>query len=138
MTMTGNGARLDDRHWGSYLDQDDHGRHDGNRRGRIQNDAQRAMVRIAFERMGVRHLGNGQQREQGQAQQSGRPESARLAASVLTKMCPKSGQQTNPCFKNTQNWTRTRSGGLRNELGFRARSAANHSRTGSSKLLSYV
>jgi hypothetical protein len=96
------------------------------------------VVGIAFERVHVGHLDHGQQREQGQTQQSGPPESAWLRAAVPTKMCLKSGQQTNPCFKDTQNWTRTRGGGLRNEAGFRFRFPANRGRSGSSKLLSYA
>jgi len=105
--MTGNGARLEDRRWGAHLDKDNHNRHGDCRRGGVQDDAQRAMVCIAFERMHVRHLGHGQQRQQGQTQQSGNPESAWLWAAVSAEVWLESRQRTIPCFKDTQNWTRT-------------------------------
>jgi hypothetical protein len=50
-------------------DQHNHGRGGGNGRCRVQNDAQRAMVPIALERMVVGHLGHGQQGQQDQTQQ---------------------------------------------------------------------
>jgi len=80
MTMAGNDAWLENQRRGADLDKDDDGRRDGHRRGRMKDNAQRAMVRIALERMHVRHLGHGQQRQKGQTQQSGGPESARLPA----------------------------------------------------------
>jgi hypothetical protein len=45
------------------------------------------MISIALQRMHVRHLGHGQQRQQGQAQKSRCPESARLPAANPAKFC---------------------------------------------------
>ena len=116
--MANDGPRLEDRRGGSDCDQDHHGRHDGNRRGRMQDDAQRAMVCIAFERMHVRHLGHGQQRQQGQTQQRSDRESAWLPAAVPAEMCLESCQRTIPFLKNTQNWTHSLGRGLRQKAGF--------------------
>jgi len=109
--MAGNDARLENQRRGADLDKDDDGRRDGHRRGRMKDNAQRAMVRIAFERMHVRHLGHGQQRQKGQTQQGSGPESARLPAAGVAQMCLKSVQSGVPCFKDTQNWTREGEGG---------------------------
>jgi len=72
-------------------DQHNHGRGDGNGRCRVHNDAQRAVVRIALERMVVGHLGHGQQRQQDQAQQGSDPESVLLGCTlpaILSKSHP--------------------------------------------------
>jgi hypothetical protein len=45
------------------------------------------MVGIPVQRMHVRHLDHGQQRQQGQAQKSGCPESAWLPAANPAKIC---------------------------------------------------
>jgi hypothetical protein len=60
-------ARLKNPWRGLNLDQHNHGRNGRGRRGRLHRDAQRAAISIAFCRMRVRHLGHGQQRQQGQA-----------------------------------------------------------------------
>ncbi|MGA2887237.1 MAG: hypothetical protein ABSE51_04245 [Terracidiphilus sp.] len=72
--------RLNERCGGPDSDQDNHRCHHRNGRSRVHRDAQRAMVGIRVERVCVRHLNQGQQREQGQTHQSRRPESAWLRA----------------------------------------------------------
>ena len=101
--MTGNGARLEDRRWGAHLDKDNHNRHGDCRRGGVQDDAQRAMVCIAFERMHVRHLGHGQQRQQGQTEKCGCAESSWLPAAAPAEISLERCQSTIPNFKDTQN-----------------------------------
>jgi hypothetical protein len=80
-------ARLKNPWRGLNPDQHNHGRNSRNRRGRLHCDAQRAAVGISVGRMRVCHLGHGQQRQQGQAQQRGCPESAWLPASASAKIC---------------------------------------------------
>jgi len=46
------------------LDQHDHGSRHRNGRGCVHDDAQRAMVGVALDRVEVRHLDDGQQRQQ--------------------------------------------------------------------------
>ncbi|MGB6688809.1 MAG: hypothetical protein WBE76_13315 [Terracidiphilus sp.] len=53
-----------DRNRNSYSDQDDYNGGYRNRRGRMHDDAQRAVVCGGFNRVNVRHLDDGQQREQ--------------------------------------------------------------------------
>jgi hypothetical protein len=80
-------ARLNNRRGSSHFDQDNRSRHHRNRRSRVHRDAQRAMVGIPVQRMHVRHLDHGQQRQQGQAKKSGCPESAWLPAANPAKIC---------------------------------------------------
>jgi hypothetical protein len=87
MPVTDNCAGLGNRRRASHSDQYHRDRHHRNRRSRVHRNAQRAMVRIALQRMHVRHLGHGQQRQQGQAQKSGCPESTRLPAAIPAKIC---------------------------------------------------
>jgi hypothetical protein len=65
VTVPDDRARLKD--WGAGLDMDqhDHGGRDRDGRCRVHYDAQRAMVGIAVERMHVRYLDHGQQRQKG-------------------------------------------------------------------------
>jgi hypothetical protein len=80
-------ARLKNLWGGLNPDQHNHDRNGRNRRGRLHCDAQRAAVGISVGRMRVRNLGHGQQRQQGQAQQSRCPESAWLPAAAPAKIC---------------------------------------------------
>lgn len=57
-------SRLKNRSGGFDLDENDRRSHNRDRRSRMHRDAQRTMVGIAFERMDVRHLDHGQQRQQ--------------------------------------------------------------------------
>jgi hypothetical protein len=53
----------------------------------MHRDAQRAMVGIALQGVHMRHLDQNQKRQQGQAKNSDRPESARLPAANSAKIC---------------------------------------------------
>lgn len=112
MPVAGDFARLNQRLGGSKAHQNHHGREHRNRRGRVQRDAQLAMVGIAVYRMDVRHLDDGQQRQQGQTKQSGCPESPWLPAVAPAVISLESCQSAFPYFKNTQYWTRQQRRGL--------------------------
>jgi hypothetical protein len=58
--MPYDGVRLKKRRWAAHFDQEDNGRNDRDRSGRVHRNTQRAMVRIAFDLMDVRHLDHGQ------------------------------------------------------------------------------
>ena len=96
------------KHWGGSLDLDqhDHRGHDRDGRSRVHHDAQRAMVGVAVERMHVRHLDHGQQRQQGKTHNGDQPaKRLALARPILREMCLKScSTEATPVFKNTQNW----------------------------------
>lgn len=57
------------------LDQHNHRSHYRNGRSRVYDDAQRAIIGIAAERMRVRHLDHGQQRQQGKTHRDQRQSS---------------------------------------------------------------
>jgi len=101
--MADNGARFNQRRGGAEADQDNHGREDRNRRGGVHGDAQRTMVGIAIERMHVRHLDHGQQRQQGQTEKCGCAESSWLPAAAPAEISLERCQSTIPNFKDTQN-----------------------------------
>lgn len=86
-------ARFNDWLGGSDSDQDDRSRHNRNRRRRVHGDAELAVVGIAIERMDVRHLDHGQQRHQGQTQQSCCPESAWLWVATIAEIRLQSCEQ---------------------------------------------
>jgi len=98
MPVAGDGARFDNRRWRPHTDQNDRCRHHRNRRRRVHCDAQRAMVGIALQGMHVRHLDQDQKHQQGQAKNSGRPESAWLPAAKPAKICLQPYQQIIPSF----------------------------------------
>jgi hypothetical protein len=56
------------------------------------------MVGIALQRVHVRHLDHGQQRQQDQAQHRGCPESTWLPAAAPAIICLQSCQIISPCF----------------------------------------
>lgn len=89
-------ARYVDRHDGFESDQNNRVGHDRNRRGRVHGHAERAMVGIAIERMDVRYLDHGQQRQQRQTQQSAGPESSRLRGAHSAEMWLELCQQNHP------------------------------------------
>jgi hypothetical protein len=100
--MTEDRARLEDQRRALDPDQNDHGRNWRNRRRRVHGDAQRTMVGVAVGRMDVGHLDQGQQRQQGQTQQSPRPESAWLPAADPAQIWLNPSQQTISNLKNTE------------------------------------
>ena len=63
------------------------------------------MVGIRVERVDMRHLDHGEQRQQGQTQQRRCPESVWLPAAAPTIIWLQSGQQIILSFKDTQVWT---------------------------------
>ena len=65
-----NGQRFRGPATAAHLNQKDGYCRRGDRCGRVQYDAQLALVGIAVERMNVRHLHNNQQREQSQTQKN--------------------------------------------------------------------
>jgi len=67
MPIPREGSRLKNKGAGLDLNQDDNGRGNGHGRCRVHQDAQRAVVGVAFERVNVGHLHHGQQRQQDQA-----------------------------------------------------------------------
>ena len=73
-------ARLDNGRGIFKADQNHNRREHHCRRGRVHCHAERAMISIFVERVQMRHLHNGQKRQQSQTQQRGCPESAWLAA----------------------------------------------------------
>ena len=79
-------ARLNQRLGPSDPDKDDQNSYDRNRRGRVHGNAQLAMVGIRVERMDMRHLDHGEQRQQGQTQKRSCPESAWLPAAALANI----------------------------------------------------
>ncbi len=62
----------------SNLNKNNDGRGDRNRSHRVQHNAQRAMVGIAFQRMDVGYLDDRQQRQQNQAHNRGHRKASRL------------------------------------------------------------
>jgi hypothetical protein len=68
MPVTGDGAGLKNRGGRCDPDQNDGSRRDSNRNCRVHDDAERAMVGIAFLSVKMGHLGDGEQSQQGQAQ----------------------------------------------------------------------
>jgi hypothetical protein len=78
------------------LDENDDRSHNRDRRRRMHRDAQRAMVGIAFERMHVRHLDHGQQRQQDKTQHGDHRQSTWLCAAFPAEICCESCQQKHP------------------------------------------
>jgi len=112
MTVLYYRKRLEDRGGNPHRHQNhDHFDH-RYRRGRMHGDAQLTVVGILLERVHVRHLGQSQQRQQGQTQQRGRPKTLRLRAAIPACIRQKSVQRKIPQYKNTQNWMRW------DEMGF--------------------
>ena len=94
-------ARLNDRRRTSETDQDEHGCHQRNRRSRLHGDAQRAMIGVTRQRMYVRHLNQGQQRQQRKTHQSRSPEGTWLRVATSAKIRLQSAQTTIPSYKDT-------------------------------------
>ena len=73
-------------------DHNDQGSHNRDGRGRVQRNAQRALIGVVLKQMIVCHLDGDQQRQKDQTQQSGHPESAWLPASISAIFCLQYGQ----------------------------------------------
>jgi hypothetical protein len=86
----------------SYSDEDDCDGGYRNRRGRMHDDAQRAVVGGSFNRVNVRHLDDSQQREQEQTQKDDRARCARFWAATPAVLESKCCQKAAPCSKDTQ------------------------------------
>lgn len=110
---------------GLDLDQDDHGGRCCNGRGCVHDDAQRAVVGVALNGMYVRHLDDGQQREQHKTHyghdRPGTCPGGKLSAEFCTKSC----QETILYLKNTHNWMRRECSGLRLNPEFKEAGRAN-------------
>src|ERR1035441_6285276 len=96
MPVPNHGLRLNGGGCGLDLDQYAHRGHNRDGRRRVHCNAQRAMVGIAVQRMHVRHLHHGKQRQQDQAHQDGQRQSAWLCAAFPAEICLKSCQQITP------------------------------------------
>jgi hypothetical protein len=92
--MQNDGADAHDGREHADPDQGDGNRRDRDRRRRMHDDAQRAMVGGAFLRMNVRHLDYGQQREQDQAHHRRGIHRAGSGAARAGELCPESRQKT--------------------------------------------
>jgi hypothetical protein len=82
VTVADDRERFKNRGRSLNLNQHDHGSRDRDRRRCVHYDAQRAVVGIALERMHVRHLDHGQQRQQGKTHNGDQRQSPRLCAAI--------------------------------------------------------
>lgn len=82
----GNRVRLKNRCGGLKLDQDDNGGGYGDGRCRVHHDAERAMVGVAIDGMDVRHLNDGQQRQQNKTHHRECRKSPRFGAALCSEM----------------------------------------------------
>jgi hypothetical protein len=87
-------SRFDD--WSACLDldQDDEGRGDRNRRGSVEQNAERAMVGVSVYRVDVRYLDNSEQCQQDEAHHGDHGQSMLLCAAFSAEMRLKSCQRT--------------------------------------------
>jgi len=97
--MADDRARLGKLHISACPDHDDQGGHHRNRSRRMQRNAERAMIGVALNQMGVRHLHSGQQHQQSQTQQSGGAKSAWLPAVAPAIIRLQCGQINHPLLK---------------------------------------
>jgi hypothetical protein len=68
MPVSRNRANFEPRQrWGSDPDHDNASRHEHERHHRVHSNAERAMISIIANRMHMRHLSNGQKRQQDEA-----------------------------------------------------------------------
>jgi hypothetical protein len=99
--------RLINRGAGLNLYQNNRGRCNRDRRGRMQKNTKRAVVGVGVYRMHVGNLNHRQQSQQNQAHHGNNRQSEWLCAASSAEMCAKSWQSTAPVIKNTQYWMRT-------------------------------
>jgi hypothetical protein len=74
-------------------DQNDSGQYGWDRNYRVHQNAYRAMVGIACNRMHVRHLGQNEKCQQDEADNSRYLENAWLPAAIVAQICPNSCQR---------------------------------------------
>ena len=93
MPVSGDRANFKN-HWRRGFDsnQDNHDQHNHDGHDRMHHDAYCAMVGIAVRCMDVRHLDNGQKRQQDKAHHSRYPQSIWLGVTICSETCPKSCQ----------------------------------------------
>jgi hypothetical protein len=72
--MTDGGALIAGRGWRAQLNHDDEGGGDGYRCDGVEDDAERAVVGVGLERMGVGYLDDGEEGQQDEAQNRRRHE----------------------------------------------------------------
>lgn len=82
MPVADDRERLKNRGRGLNLDQYDNSSRHRDRRCSMHHNAERAVVGIAFERVHVRHLDHGQQRQQGKTHDCDQRQGAWLCASI--------------------------------------------------------
>ena len=99
------GARLEDRRGSPDPDHNHYCRGNRNRRCRLHRDAQRAVVGILVDRMHMRYLDHGQQRQQDKTHHGRHSESSGLSTALRAEFCLQCGQQFILTFKDTQNMT---------------------------------
>lgn len=75
---------------------------DDNGNRRVHADTERAMIGIGIDRVRVRDLRDGKQRQQNQTHHGDRRQSRDLCASISYPMCRKCCQKEDPHLKNTQ------------------------------------
>ena len=105
MPVPNNRARLIDLGRGLNSNKNNHCCNCRNRRSRLHRNAERALVGVAIEGVGVRHLDHREQCEQDQTHKNGRLGNVLLPAALST-ICLKSCQSTIPNHKVTCYWTR--------------------------------
>ncbi len=104
MPVTRNCARFKYRRSTFYLHQHHNGCRHRHRRRSVHHNAKRAMVGIGFQLVHVRHLRDGQERQQNQTHERRNRQSSKPCAALPAQKCSKSCQHTIPDIKNTQYW----------------------------------
>lgn len=118
MPIAGDRARLVDGGAGLDLNHDNDGGRNRQRRGAVQQDAERTVVGIGVQRMHMRNLDDGKQRQKEEAHHGDHRQSARPCAAIPAEKCLQTCQICDPCLKDTQSWMRTRGRGLRQLCSF--------------------
>jgi hypothetical protein len=77
----------------------------------MHGDAERAVVSVGVDLVNVRHLNDGEQREQEQAHEGWHRQSSQLCAALSAPRCLKVCQRACPyfllpCFEDTHYWMR--------------------------------
>ncbi|SRR6266567_602970 len=100
------GALVASRSGRVQFNQDDEGGGDGDRGDGVENDAEGAVVGVRLERVGVGDLGDGEEREQGKAQDRRRQPNVWVGEDGLASSLLELTQSYSPSFKNTLIWMR--------------------------------
>jgi len=96
MPVANQSARPKNRRGDSDRDHHDDGRSGGDRCGRVQKDAERAMAGVFVDRVFVGDLNERQQGDEQDAYDRGQGPIAHPGAPLTAKVCLKSGQSINP------------------------------------------